>query len=226
MGKLSIPQKILREAARLLEMEKWLDSPVFQRRADCLYQRLSEVTAGRGRMITLPVSVGGDALDFGAFRIKSRDLCRIFAHCRSCALMAVTLGPGVDRLMDRVQKEDMADAVLLDSIASAEAENLCDVTERSLGLKLPEGQYPTMRFSPGYGDVPLMASGYILSVLGVRGDMGISMTDSYMLVPVKSITAFIGISDRPEPRGRSCDGCAMADRCSYKKKGEICGVQN
>lgn len=226
MAELAIPRYVLREAARLLKLDKWIDSPVFQRRADDLYLRLTAAVKGRGRMARLPVSVSGESLDFGAFQIKSRDLSRVFAHCASCAFMAITLGPEVDRLIARVQKEDMADAVLLDAIASAEAERICDMTEQSLAQKLAPDEHMTMRFSPGYGDLPLVTSGYILSILSVRGDIGISMTDSYMLVPVKSITAMIGISDLPEPRARSCDMCSVAETCVYKKRGETCGVQN
>lgn len=207
-------------------MDKWAESPVFRRRADDLYIRLRAATNGRARTTRLPFTLDGAALDFGAFQIISRDLSKLFAHCKSCVFSSATLGPEVDRLIARVQKEDMADAVLLDALASAETEYLCDMTEQSVAEKLGEGEYMTMRFSPGYGDVPLDVSGYILSILSVRGGTGISMTKSHMLVPVKSVTAMTGISDRPEPRGRSCDMCCAAESCRYRKRGEFCGVQN
>ena len=226
MAELTVPERVLKDAARLLEMEKWTQSPVFRRRADDLYLRLRGAVRGRGRMTQLPFKIAGETLDFSAFQIKSKDLSRIFAHCQSCVFMSVTLGPEVDRLLARVQKEDMADAVLLDALASSEVELMCDRSEQSVAEKLKDGQYMTMRYSPGYGDVPLEVSAYILSLLGVRGDTGISMTDSFMLVPVKSVTAMIGISDRPEPRARSCADCYAAENCVYRKRGAFCGVQN
>ena len=226
MAELTVPEFILRNAARLLEMDNWDKSPVFRRRADDLYIRLHAAVRGRARMTELNFSLDGETLDFGPFQIRSKDLSRIFAHCKSCVFMATTLGPGVDRLLARVQQEDMADAVLMDALASAETEQLCDLNEQVIAKKIKSDQYMTMRYSPGYGDVPLSVSAYILSVLSVRGELGISMTDSFMLVPVKSVTALIGISDRPEPRARSCADCLAAENCVYRKRGELCGVSN
>lgn len=226
MAELTVPEFILKNAARLLEMDNWDKSPVFRRRADDLYIRLRAATKGRVRMTQLPFTLQGETVDFGVFQIGSKDLSRILVNCKTCVLMSATLGPGVDRLLARVQQEDMADAVLLDALASSEVEYMCDQSEQTLAAKLGGEQYMTMRYSPGYGDVPLQASAYILSILGIRGETGISMTDSFMLVPVKSITALIGISDRPEPRARSCADCLAAENCVYRKRGELCGVSD
>lgn len=46
-----------------------------------------------------PLTVGerGIALGDGSVICVSRDLSRLFKNCRSCIVMAVTLGPEVDR---------------------------------------------------------------------------------------------------------------------------------
>ena len=118
----------------------------------------------------------------------------------------------------------MADAVVLDALASAAAESECDRLEAKAAETLGDGEFMTMRFSPGYGDVPLLLSEYILSSLNSGRKLGISLTKSSLLVPIKSITAVIGISDRKEKRGKSCDLCSAFESCIYRKRGEICGA--
>jgi 5-methyltetrahydrofolate--homocysteine methyltransferase len=98
--------------------------------------------------------------------------------------------------------------------------------EASEAKKLSENEYLTMRFSPGYGDVPLIASEGILEILNAKKRIGMGLTESSMLIPIKSVTAFIGISDRKEHRGLSCDSCSIADRCLYRKRGDFCGIRN
>ena len=46
---------------------------------------------------------------------------------------------------------------------------------------------------------------------------------SYMMAPVKSVTALIGISNQKEDRSRSCARCALDSACPYRKRGERCG---
>ena len=50
-----------------------------------------------------------------------------------------------------------------------------------------------MRFSPGYGDFDLKYQKDILEYLDANKKIGISLTDSLMMIPTKSITAIIGI---------------------------------
>ena len=77
-----------------------------------------------------------------------------------------------------------------------------------------------MRFSPGYGDAPLSASEDLIALLDATRRIGLSMTRSYMMTPIKSITALIGISERNEDRRRDCSNCPAGPDCPYRKGGE------
>ena len=68
------------------------------------------------------------------------------------AVMALTLGIGVDNLIKKTQVTDMAMAVILDSGASVMVDQLCDMYQKKIDEET-EG-YTTPRFSPGYGDSP------------------------------------------------------------------------
>lgn len=158
--------------------------------------------------------------------LRGADIARICAHCSRAILMAVTLGAETDRLIQKTQLLDMADASVLDACASAEVERLCDRVEAEIMAGLDDGEFLTMRFSPGYGNVPLEDSAKIVSALEASKKIGLSMTVSGMHVPIKSVTALIGISDRPEPREKSCSFCGINQSCKYRNRGDFCGTQN
>lgn len=174
-----------------------------------------------GRFSVAPEGQG--ILLAGQLRIESGDLARLTARCRECWVMAVTLGPEVDRKILLAQKRDMLDGMAWDACASVRADALCDETEGEIFQELGEGEFPTMRFSPGYGDAPLSASGDIIALLDATRRIGLSMTRSHMMTPVKSVTALIGISNQREDRSRSCARCALGSACPYRKRGERCG---
>ena len=158
-----------------------------------------------------------------AVRIESGSLARLMAHSRECWVMAVTLGPEVDRRILLAQKQDMLDGMALDACASVRADALCDEVEGEIFRELREGEHPTMRFSPGYGDAPLTASADLIALLDATRRIGLAMTRSYMMTPIKSVTALIGISDQNEDRIRDCSRCSAGPDCPYRKRGESCG---
>ena len=111
----------------------------------------------------------------------------------------------------------------LDACASVRADALCNEVEEEILRELREGEHPTMRFSPGYGDAPLSASADLIALLDATRRIGLAMTRSYMMTPIKSITALIGISELNEDRSRDCSRCAAGPACPYRKGGETCG---
>ncbi len=143
--------------------------------------------------------------------------------CTQAALLACTLGAEFDAMLRRAQAKDMRRALLLDACGSAWVEAGCDRAEKELKQRLPH-RYLTDRFSPGYGDLPLDLQPGICAALDVSRRLGVSVSDSFLLNPMKSVTAVIGIADTPQPaRIRGCAMCSMRDRCTYKKEGTTCG---
>ncbi len=149
-----------------------------------------------------------------------RDLLR---DCDQVILMAATLGMETEALLRRTQASDMARAVILDAAASAAIENVCD----NLCADLAEAFAPrclTDRFSPGYGDMPVSQQAELFRLLDISRRIGISLSESGLMVPQKSVTALIGVSDRPQGRrSRGCEACAMSADCAYRKGGTSCG---
>lgn len=159
-----------------------------------------------------------------ALSLSGNDIALLLRDCRQCIILAVTIGGLVDRLLRKAQVSSMSDALILDLCASSAAENLCEQISRDLEDQYEQkGLYLTDRFSPGYGDLPLSLQKSICQVLQTDRRLGLTANSSDMLIPSKSITAVIGISERPQPKKISgCSNCKMNEVCSFRKAGKTC----
>ena len=147
----------------------------------------------------------------------------LLTDCRQAALLACTLGQGWERLMREEQARDMARAVILDACASAYVEAGCDAAQAEVAARMP-GLHLTDRFSPGYGDLPLSLQPAILTALDASRRLGLHATPTYLLLPQKSVTAVIGLAERPQgARIRGCPHCDLREHCTLRQRGG-CGV--
>ncbi len=152
------------------------------------------------------------------------DIREILMPCREAVLLAVTLGAGMEQEIIRREVTDMAEALILDACASVAAENVCDRFEEDLRAELAEeGLFLTSRFSPGYGDFPVECQRGLCEVLNTARRIGLTVTESSMMVPRKSVTAVMGIAEEPqELRKRGCEACSLFLHCTYRKRGVAC----
>ena len=104
--------------------------------------------------------------------VESKDLARLLKHCEACYILAATLGLEADRMIHRAQMRHMGEALYLDACANVLIEEVCDEIEQALAPLFGEEQFMTMRYSPGYGDVPLAIQGDLLNVLNTQKVIG------------------------------------------------------
>ncbi len=143
--------------------------------------------------------------------------------CDQVILLAATLGAEPDLLQKQLRLRDMSEAVILDAAGSAAVENVCDNLCADLAAQFAP-RFLTERFSPGYGDFPLSQQRWFFRLLDMPRRLGVSLTESLLMLPQKTVTAVVGISDRPqEKRERSCDSCSMRADCVFRKEGKRCG---
>ena len=117
-----------------------------------------------------------------------------------------TIGAEFDAWQRRLSVLSAADALLSQQIGLAAVEKVMDELEerareevegnREEGRGNREqgtGNRLKPRRSPGYGDLPLALSRTILAELDAPRKIGVSITDSNLLVPSKSVTAICEI---------------------------------
>ena len=149
---------------------------------------------------------------------------KMLAECDTAVLLVCTIGAGFDRLEKEWEARDMARAAVMDTCGSAWTEAVCDAAEEEIRGRFP-GKYLTDRFSPGYGDLPLSLQADFLRALDGGRKLGITANESFLLLPCKSVTAVIGLSDRPQgAKIRGCAYCSLRENCEYRTRGETCGV--
>lgn len=151
---------------------------------------------------------------------KGNDVRAMLAPCREAVLLAATLGAESERLLLRMQAKDAAQALLLDAVLSAAIEAVLDAREEALrGELAAQGRYLTDRFSPGYGDMPLAQTREICEVLGAQRAIGLTVSAGGVMIPRKSVTAILGISDVPVARRPAgCEGCAARETCALRRR--------
>ncbi|MBR3269018.1 MAG: 5-methyltetrahydrofolate--homocysteine methyltransferase [Oscillospiraceae bacterium] len=168
----------------------------------------------------LPVQHSPEGVRLGGLLLGGKDIALHLEGCRQAVLFAATLSSPVDALIRRAEVSDMTKAVMLDAVAGAAIESVCSQLElflhRELGAK-----YYTERFSAGYGDFPLSQQADLIALLDASRKIGLTVTQHQTLVPMKSVTAVFGLSDRPvnDARryccGKSCTECPNRDGCLF-----------
>lgn len=155
--------------------------------------------------------------------LEGKSIYNHLEDCNKAILMACTLSDKVDKLINRLNITDMTSSLITDSMASALIEQLCNEVENNIRKDL-DIKNMTWRFSPGYGDLPIDVQRNFIKTINADKQIGLTVTGSNILIPRKSVTAVIGISDTPLPqKKRGCAICNMNKTCQYRKRGLHCG---
>lgn len=122
----------------------------------------------------------------------SKDLGRNLKDCSSVYLTAATIGPQVDNVIRREQILNPAMAVILQGAGAMFIEKLVDYANSVIKDDAKRHSKKIKpRYSPGYGDVPLEIQKVFFNLLPCT-KIGLTLMDSLIMAPEKSVTAFIG----------------------------------
>jgi hypothetical protein len=122
--------------------------------------------------------------------LESGLVAKIAAGADAIVAMAATVGPGIDELADYCNaRGDIFAMTVADAVGSVAAEELISLVHAAAAAEAErEGRALTRRVSPGYGDFSLGDQPRLLELAGGAG-LGITLTENYMMVPRKSVTA-------------------------------------
>ena len=213
----------IKEVARYLGYHGVVPDDSIREQIEQCIRDLQEAAVPRFVYERFPLSIRTEPekaplLCFESVEIRSRDLAKNLGDCSGVYLMAVTLGPGPDRLIARAAVREMSKAVLYQAAAAAMTETWCDSVNERIRLEAErEGLFTRPRYSPGYGDLPLGLQREISRILNMPKEIGVSLTGALLMTPSKSVTALVGVSDKPgECRSRGCADCSASGNCPYR----------
>ncbi len=113
----------------------------------------------------------------------------IFKDAEKVAICISTIGPELEQeVKELMEKNEMLRALILDALGSEAAEEVAIQSDRILAEKAREmNLWPSKRFSPGYGKWDIKEQRFIFRMLPAA-DIGVSLTESCMMVPRKSVS--------------------------------------
>ena len=159
-----------------------------------------------------------------ALELSGKAVAALLSECELCAIFCATIGNDIEAQIRKWQTKDIAFAAMLDACASCAVESLCDGIEAALQAEYgAKAYFITDRFSPGYGDLPLSIQRDFCSTLDSTRKIGVSVSDSSLMTPRKTVTALIGISDKAQKhRNMGCDSCLKINDCKFRETGVSC----
>ena len=126
----------------------------------------------------------------GNMTVRSESFRKYIGGCECAVVFCATVGLYPDRLIKRYGRVSPSRALMVDAIGSELVEALCDLFCK----ELKEGGADCLpRFSPGYGDLPLELQRDIFSMLDCERKIGVTLGESLLMTPTKSVTAIVGI---------------------------------
>ncbi len=155
--------------------------------------------------------------------LLGNDIRKHLKGCEMAIIFGATVSAEADKLIRQASVTDMAAALAVDALCSAAIEQVCNAAEEEIFADV-NAPYRTWRFSPGYGDLPISHQKELLLALNAQRRIGLTVTDSFLLIPSKSVTAVIGICDSaPLHSPQGCKTCRMRENCAFRKnEGRIC----
>jgi hypothetical protein len=132
-------------------------------------------------------------------------------------VMICTIGSELDECVSSLFKIDPIIGLALDGVGSAAVENLaikaCNYFEAQAK---DDGLNTTMPLNPGMVGWPVDQGQPQIFTLLDSDQIRVSLTDSCMMTPSKSLSMVLGSGDDVSVIGSSCDYCSLKGVCKYQ----------
>lgn len=143
---------------------------------------------------------------------------RFLKGAETAVVFAATAGFGIDRLILKYGVSSPVKALFFQAVGAERVESLCDIFQRDICKDNSESLYPGHRFSPGYGDFRLNMQTEITDILDTSRQIGVTLNDSLLMSPSKSVTGVFGLFNTPlnTQNAVRCDDCTNKE-CSFRE---------
>ena len=162
---------------------------------------------------------GPDVIETAGQLLHIPEIGRLWGSLETVGVGICTVGSAIEaRVRELWDRRELPLAVMLDSVGSAAVESLAEYANDLLcQAAIPAGLKVTNRVSPGYAGWDTAEQAALFRICH-GGPVGVTLNDSCVMTPGKSISFLVGVG--PEARVdhyfTQCRRCWMPD-CDYRR---------
>lgn len=168
-----------------------------QEETDRYIEEAAGIVNLQGSFINLSIlkNDGRETVLAGGMSFASTKLAVFLGGCPGAVLMGATAGRAImEAIADKTRQDNFTAAVVYDATASEMTDAALDwITDYiNIQMRRENRRLLPRRFSAGYADLALENQKKIYDKLEL-GEIGVSITPDFLLIPEKSVTAISGI---------------------------------
>jgi hypothetical protein len=191
--------------------------------------RIAERVIEEGRGLLAPALLY-DSFDVLGLRHERLDLAgggslagpliaRQLGRAARVVVAVCTVGGGLSRYASEVSQTDPVRSLALDGLASAAAQGLAESACQYFEAQAAAGGLiASVPLNPGMVGWPLAAGQAQIFSLVSPQTIGVDLTVSGLMTPVKSLSFVVGFGHEADPDSCSCDYCTMRDTCRFTER--------
>lgn len=166
------------------------------------------------------ILIGKDFIEIeGGIRFSTGGITQYIKCSDYMIIFLVTIGERVEKIAGEMTSgKDPLQGYLLDRIGSFAVESLAESVEKKIRRDHSRTKKSvSRRYSPGYCDWPIEDQRILAGIVDFSR-IGVSLTEGYMMLPKKSISAIVGVGDSGifTGSGSTCGICEKKD-CLYRR---------
>jgi len=143
----------------------------------------------------------------------------LLPEAKELAVVVCTIGPKLEKqVTDYINGGEPLRGMLLDGIGSAAVDSLSrEVCKFITGEASSRGYQASSPISPGMPGLPITEQWQLFKLVPAR-EIGVSLTSSGIMVPLKSASMVIGIGPKMTTwtRAEVCARCSLRKTCPYR----------
>lgn len=154
----------------------------------------------------------------GGVSFEGPFVAQALAGAEEVALVVCTIGPRLEERMKELFASDPVRAVALDGAGIAALRQVSDaiitrIRKEGTARELGTG----MRAQPGQEGWPIQQQRMLFNLIPAD-EIDVRLSESYLMLPHKSVSFVIGIGPDMRPDAVACDFCSKRNRCPWRIK--------
>ena len=151
--------------------------------------------------------------------LKSARVAQALGGAKQIAVAVCTIGPQLEEAVGAMfAAGQQVEATVLDGVGSAAVEELSQRACRMFeDIARRRGLMTSSPFSPGEPDWPLEGQRDLFDLVPGE-EIGVTLADSCLMRPLKSLSLVVGMGENLSVGGSPCEFCSLSQVCRYRER--------